>query len=60
MAKNKWVDPPEGNTYGFPKEWDGNGTLLEFLLAQGYPQEKIDEYANNFYVKTWSIVNQTE
>lgn len=36
----RWVDPPSGWKYGFPKIWDGTGDLREWLVAEGYPQNK--------------------
>lgn len=35
------VDPPEGWKYGFPKKWDGNGELEDFLRENGVPENII-------------------
>jgi len=40
----RWIDPPAGADYGFPKPFDpAPGQKIEdWLLANGYPQSEID------------------
>ena len=39
------IDPPAGWMYGFPKPFDimKEQDLVEWLLANGYPQDLIDK-----------------
>lgn len=48
-----WVDPPEGWRYGFPKIWNGNGNMFEWLVCRGYPQSQIDSLGDVFYTRQW-------
>lgn len=51
MSKLLWIDPPSGYLYGFPKVWDSNeGTIREFLKANGYPLEDTEELQ---WVRCW-------
>lgn len=47
------VDPPEGWKYGFPKEYDKekDGDMLEWMVKEGYPRERILAYGEYFYVR---------
>jgi hypothetical protein len=49
----RWVDPPSGWRYGFPKLWDGNGNMYTWLTANGYPQEEIDRMGDYFFTRSW-------
>jgi hypothetical protein len=49
-----WVDPPSGWKYGFPKLWDCQGSLQEWLVREGYPKREIDSCNGYFYVRQWT------
>jgi len=49
-----WVDPPSGWKYGFPKVWDGVGSMREWLIEEGYPQREIDSLGESFHVRMWT------
>jgi len=40
------IDPPGGHAYGFPKPLDAceGASIDEWLLANGYPKEEIDNF----------------
>lgn len=39
----RYIDPPEGWRYGFPKRFDGDeADVNAWLLANGYPQASVD------------------
>lgn len=40
----RWIDPPSGSRYGFPKPFDPTPgqAVDDWLLANGYPQSEID------------------
>lgn len=43
MKKIKFIDPPGGWKYGFPKEMPREVTdIRTFLVENGYPQSEID------------------
>lgn len=48
-------DPPQGWMYGFPKEVppDLKKTVHEWMVDEGYPEEKIKNYGEFFYVRYW-------
>jgi len=51
----KWIDPPSGWKYGFPKELPkGTVNVLEWLVENGYPQAEIDRMGENFYCGHWN------
>ena len=51
----KWVDPPSGWKYDFPKVCpDGEEPTNEWLVKNGYPQEEIDRMKDYFMVRYWS------
>ena len=54
------VDPPEGWRYGFPKIYDArlNGTMEEWLLAEGYPQKDITFACK--YLRCWLPLDEIE
>lgn len=45
-ADTKWVDPPSGWRYGFPRLYDPikeKGVSMEdFLIHHGYPEDEVD------------------
>lgn len=51
----KWIDPPSGWKYGFPKVFDADkdGNMRKWLVANGYPQEEIEDLGEHFYVRQW-------
>lgn len=51
----RWVDPPSGWKYGFPKVWDGEGNFMKWLVKEGYPQREIDSLGDCFYVREWLV-----
>ena len=54
-----WVDPPSGWKYGFPKIWNGEGNMTDWLIENGYPQKEIDSCGDYFFVRQW-IVEQND
>ena len=55
-SKPVMVDPPSGWKYGFPKLYDQTkeeGTMLEWLVREGYPQSEIDHYDGQLYCSFW-------
>jgi hypothetical protein len=50
----RYVDPPSGWKYGFPKAWNGEGDMYEWLVEEGYPQSEIDKLGKYFYVRCWA------
>ncbi len=55
-----WVDPPSGWKYGFPKVWNGEGNMTEWLLDEGYPQKEIDSCGDYFFVRQWPVDQDDE
>jgi len=47
------IDPPGGWKYGFPKAWNGEGDLTEWLIDNGYPKKEIESMGKYFYVRKW-------
>ena len=51
----KFIDPPSGWQYGFPKIIPDDVEDSEaWLVEQGYPQELITRYGNHFYCRYWT------
>ena len=52
--KVKFIDPPSGWRYGFPKMIPA-GTLdhKEWLIENGYPKSEIDALGDYFYCRYW-------
>jgi hypothetical protein len=51
----RMIDPPSGWKYGFPKPFDpkpGQG-MLEWLAANGYPQQEIDSWQGKVPCSIW-------
>lgn len=51
----RYVDPPSGWRYGFPKIWDGEGSMTDWLVAEGYPRQEIKKMGNYFFVRSWAV-----
>jgi len=51
----RYVDPPSGWKYGFPKIWDGKGSMDDWLISEGYPEKEIDRMGDNFLVRCWAV-----
>lgn len=49
----RWVDPPSGWQYGFPKLWNGEGDVNEWMIGHGYPAEQIEKLGEYFYTRCW-------
>ena len=50
----KWIDPPSGWMYGFPKEVPEDVIdTIEWLVVNGYPQQEIDSLGKHFYCRFW-------
>lgn len=58
----KWIDPPSGWKYGFPKKFDTetDGDMHQWLVANGYPQEEIQDLGDYFYVRQWLTDEEDE
>lgn len=50
------IDPPSGWKYGFPKVLPAEfvGSVIPWLLANGYPQREIDSYGEHFSCRYWT------
>ena len=55
-----WVDPPSGWKYGFPKVWNGEGNMRDWLIDNGYPQREIDSCGDYFFVRMWDVEQTDE
>tara|TARA_R110000868_G_scaffold163222_1_gene395392 strand:+ start:442 stop:582 length:141 start_codon:yes stop_codon:yes gene_type:complete len=44
--------------YGFPKLWNGDGDLNEWLIAQGYPKKEVDFFEGKPPVRMWEGNNE--
>jgi hypothetical protein len=62
IGKRYWIDPPEGWRYGFPKIYpnDGKKNVYEWLVENGYPQEKIDYLGRLFFTRSWEVEDGEE
>jgi hypothetical protein len=52
-----WVDPPSGWQYGFPKLYDKQVPLAQWLIDNGYPAEDT-EFALQ-YLRIWRDTDRT-
>jgi hypothetical protein len=50
----RYVDPPSGWKYGFPKLWNGEGDMCEWLVEEGYPHSEIVKMGKYFFVRCWA------
>lgn len=50
----RWINPPAGGKYGFPKPFDPapGQSIEDWLRADGYPQSEIDQW-NGAPCKIW-------
>ena len=53
VIRKRWIDPPSGYLYGFPKIYDPekDGSLNAWLVKEGYPAKEVN---NDLYVRSWS------
>lgn len=51
----RYVDPPSGWRYGFPKVWNGKGSMTDWLIAEGYPRKEIEKMGNYFFCRSWAV-----
>jgi len=58
MASYVWVDPPSGWRYGFPKIWNTQGDMQEWLIDNKYPENEIKRMGNLFYVRCWEATEE--
>ena len=51
----RYVDPPSGWKYGFPKVLPiaYYTDALHWVLTNGYPQAEKDSYGEHFYLRFW-------
>ena len=50
----KMIDPPSGWKYGFPKAIPEDVVdTLKWLVENGYPQEEIDKFDDQFSYRRW-------
>ena len=57
----RYVDPPSGWKYGFPKllpypEPEGFD-FYQWLVDEGYPQREIDRMGNYFFCRQWDAAD---
>jgi len=52
---SRYVDPPSGWKYGFPKIWNGEGSMEEWLVEEGYPRSEIEKMGKHFFVRCWAV-----
>lgn len=52
----KYVDPPEGWRYGFPKSLPDDVENVEvWLIENGYPETVMQSYGDHFHVRHWQV-----
>jgi hypothetical protein len=58
----KWIDPPSGWKYGFPRVFDTekDGDMYEWLTANGYPEKVRESYGEYFYIRQWLTDEEEE
>ena len=50
----KWIDPPGGWKYGFPKPIPDDIIFFEdWLVSEGYPREEIEKMGDYFFCSQW-------
>ena len=56
----RWIDPPSGYRYGFPRLYDPDkdGTVEEFLIHIGYPEYDIDFALK--HMRSWQDHEETQ
>ena len=57
-----YIDPPSGWKYGFPKVYnkETDGNVIEWLIAEGYPQKEIDACGDYFFTRQWEVDDENE
>ena len=56
MTKRKFIDPPWGWKYGFPKEIPDNiedSNILEWLVENGYPKKELELFKGILPYRVW-------
>jgi hypothetical protein len=48
-----WMDPPSGWRYGFPKIWNSQVPVQQWLIDNGYPENDADWAAQ--YMRCWPV-----
>ena len=52
----KYIDPPGGWKYGFPKVIPDDVTdIKKWLIDNEYPKVEIDSWAEHFYYRMWEM-----
>ncbi len=64
MSK-RWIDPPSGWKYGFPKLHDtdfDNNNITEWLIEKGYPKTQADQLGNSssLWIRVWDHIEHEE
>lgn len=52
----RYIDPPEGWKYGFPKvlpEEIQTEEIPDWMVSEGYPIQLIEEFGEYFYWRSW-------
>jgi len=50
----KWIDPPSGGKYGFPKPIPDDVVNFEdWLVSEGYPRAEIEKMGDYFFCRHW-------
>jgi hypothetical protein len=50
----KWIDPPSGWKYGFPKPIPNDVVDFEdWLVSEGYPRAEIEKMGDYFFCRQW-------
>ena len=50
----KWIDPPSGWKYGFPKPIPDDVVDFEdWLVSEGYPRAEIEKMGDYFFCRQW-------
>lgn len=59
-ATPRWVDPPSGWRFGFPRIYDPlkYGTMEDFLIHHGYPEDGVDFALK--HMRVWEVEKDVE
>ena len=56
----KWIDPPSGWKYGFPKPIPEDvGNFEDWLVSEGYPRAEIEKMGDYFFCSQWESEDET-
>ena len=56
----KWIDPPSGWKYGFPKPIPDDVVNFEdWLVSEGYPRAEIEKMGDYFFCRQWESEDET-